>query len=79
MGLAEGPQRSDAGEALTRGPSVSMFHLFLIYFSSNMDRDKADSEQMAVRTAEKLLKVSCNIIYRLTKMVFSSEEKYPYL
>ena len=29
-------------------------------FSTNLDRDKADSEQMAVRTAEKLLKVSEN-------------------
>ena len=46
MCLAQGPQRSDAGEARTRGPSVSsqaLYHLATaptihVAFNNNLDR-----------------------------------------
>lgn len=34
-----------------------------LYFSQSVDKEKADSEQMAVRTAEKLLKVTLIFLY----------------
>ena len=49
---------------------------FFFHFthSANLDRDKADSEQMAVRTAEKLLKVGFKLVSAEFKYIGTSTE-----
>jgi hypothetical protein len=41
---------------------MEIYYVWLFVCSQSVDKDKADSEQMAVRTAEKLLKVSLCIL-----------------
>ena len=44
MCLAQGPQRSDAGEARTRGPSVSSQALY--HWATALPPDVADKQQV---------------------------------